>query len=339
MFNISDIFSNKDKEKPDKEQPKNKKEEPSGISLLSALSKEPGTINSAKASLIYDEAYLKAKELYRPDLGEASPYKLDAGKAVGEIIDALNIGNRELIKLSLQDYASPEEHLYGHAVNLCILVLDLGLGLGLEGQSLSDLGIAGLLHDIGEVKYLDLINKNAKLSKDEYDRVKEHPQRSAEILSKFPQEISAIIIEAVKQEHERLDGSGYPLGLKDNGIIEYARVISLADVYEAMTHQRPYRSRYTSQEAIKSILNNKNAFDCSIIKVLIERIGIFPAGTFVRLNTKEVALVVKDNPKMPLRPLVSVILDANGKKLDQPRQMDLAVHSVIYIEECLKACT
>jgi HD-GYP domain-containing protein (c-di-GMP phosphodiesterase class II) len=345
MFRLSDIFS-KHKETKDKSEPQ-VKEEPGtqsrqpmqeGIKISNIIlnDEDKDPINSAKAQEIYSEALSKAKQIYRPGLEEALNFNLNINTLIEKIVNSVNTDNKALLKLCLTGYPSIGEYLYGHVVNVCILAVDLGLGLSFEPSRLNELGTAGFLHDIGEIKYLDIINKDGKLTSNEYIKVKEHPQKSVDILSRFNKELSIKIIDAVRQEHERVDGSGYPSGLKDEQINEYAKIIGLADVYEAMTHQRTYRGRYTSWEAIKEILGNKNAFDARIIKILIERIGIFPVGTFVRLNTKEIASVIKDNKKIPLRPVVNIILDASGKKLEEPKQVDLSENSVIYIEEGLK---
>jgi HD-GYP domain-containing protein (c-di-GMP phosphodiesterase class II) len=345
MFNISDILK-KYKETKNKTQPQEQEKKEAeaqkesriedNINISSFIGQEAATVNNTKAKEIYDEALLKAKEIYRPDLEEKLNFNLNLNTLIEKIVNSTNTGNKELLKLCLVDYSNFEDYLYGHVVNVCIISVDLGLGLGFEPSRLNELGTAGFLHDIGEIKYLDLIDKTSRLTEDEYRRVKEHPQKSVDILSRFSKELSIKIIDAVRQEHERIDGSGYPYGLKDEQINEYAKIIGLVDVYEAMMHQRTYRSKYTSLETIKNILNNKTAFEGRLIKILIERIGIFPAGTFVRLNTREIASVIKDNPKSPLRPVVNIIIDASGKKSDEPKQVDLAKNSVIYIEECLK---
>ena len=345
MFNISDILK-KYKETKNKSQPQEQEKKEAeaqkqirpedNINISSFIGKEETTVNDAKAKEIYNEALAKAKQIYRPDLEEALNFNLNLNTLIEKIVNSISTGNKELLKLCLVDHSNPADYLYGHVVNVCIICVDLGLGLGFEPPRLNELGLASFLHDIGEIRYLDVINKNSRLTKNEYNRVKEHSQKGAEILNKFSREISASIIDTVRQEHERIDGSGYPSGLKNNEISEYAKIIGLVDVYEAMLHQRPYRSKFTPLEAIKTILNNKSAFERNIIKVLIERIGIFPVGMLVRLNTKETALVIKDNLKSPLRPVVNILLDAGGKKLNEPRQVDLAENPVIYIKECLK---
>jgi hypothetical protein len=193
-----------------------------------------------------------------------------------------------------------------------------------------------VLHDIGSVDYLDIINKAAKLSEQDYNKVKEHPKVGLNVLNEFWKDPPAAVSEVVSQEHERLDGSGYPRGIKGKDISEFAQIVALVDIYEAMIHQRPYRNKHTPSETVNTILTNKNAFGYRVIKVLIERMGIFPVGFMVRLNNKEIGLVVKENPKSPLRPVVDIIFTPDNKKLEKPKQIDLARNPVICIEECLE---
>jgi HD-GYP domain-containing protein (c-di-GMP phosphodiesterase class II) len=121
--------------------------------------------------------------------------------------------------------------------------------------------------------------------------------------------------------------------LKGSQIAEQAQVVGLIDVYEALTHQRPYLNKHKI-EAIKSILGMKNAFDSKLVKVLIERVGIFPVGVFVRLSTKEIGIVVENNPKLPFRPIINIMFDTEGRRLKDPKVVNLADNSVIFIEEC-----
>ena len=174
------------------------------------------------------------------------------------------------------------------------------------------------------------------MHEEEYAKIKKHPKTSLEILKSAQGEIAQDIIDAIMQEHERLDGSGYPQGLKDKQISELAQIIGLADLYEAMVHQRPYRNKFSPLETVKLILNNKSAFDCRIIKILIEKIGIFPIGVLVRLNTQEIGTVIKENPRLPLRPVVNVFYDAAGKQLKDHKLIDLSVNPMIFIEECME---
>jgi HD-GYP domain-containing protein (c-di-GMP phosphodiesterase class II) len=292
--------------------------------------------NAKKAQIIYDEFFAKAKEIYHANFS----YKPGLGKEINALIDKLAnrlAGDQKgLLRIFLQDYPPNQEYLCFHVVNTCVISAIIGLSLGYDSSRLLELGTAALLHDVGIIKYLELIYKKKILREEEYAKIKKHPHTSLEILKDAQGEIAQDIIDAIGQEHERLDGSGYPQGLKDKQISELAQIIGLADFYEAMLHRRPYRNKFSSLETVKLILNNKSAFDCRIIKILIEKVGIFPIGVLVRLNTKETGAVLRENPRLPLRPVVNIFFDAAGKQLKEPKQVDLSVNPMIFIEECLE---
>jgi len=302
------------------------------VSVSSAVCRGLGKISSADIAGLYAELLSRTKQIYVSDLKQCfTPW---VNEAVEKLADTLSSGNNEeLLKICSADYIKVEDYLYGHAVNVAILAIEIGIELGYERGRLVELGIASLVHDIGLVKYLDIINQNKILDKEEHDKIKEHPNAGAEILNRISKEIGPGIIEVVKQEHERIDGSGYPLGLKGDEISEFAKIIGLVDVYESKLHSRPYRAKFKSLETINAIIKAKQAFESQFIKILIERVGIFPVGIQVRLNTKEIGVVVKENPQLALRPVVNILFDAQKKKLREPKQIDLAENPIIYIED------
>jgi HD-GYP domain-containing protein (c-di-GMP phosphodiesterase class II) len=308
------------------------------LSVSAAVDKEIERHPNLKLGEAYEETVFKARQFYRVDLDYELGFISGINALIEKIIDLLTTDNdKELLRLCLTDYPKIEDYLYYHAANVSIISLEIGRGLGYERGRLIELGIAAFVHDIGIVKYLEIISQPRVLSKYEYSKVKEHPAMGLEILNNIAKGLSPAILDAVRQEHERLDGSGYPQGLEDDKICEYAQIIGLADVYEALLHPRPYRRKYTPLEAIETILDNKSAFAGSKIKALIESAGIFPVGTLVALNTKEVGAVIKDNPDLVLRPVVNVILDAYGNALKEPKQIDLAKNPMVYIEDCLES--
>jgi len=305
------------------------------VSISSAVCKGLSNVSCEEIVKLYEGVLSYAKHIYVSEL-EQSFVPL-VNKLLEKLVDTLCAGNNgELLRICSADYPRDEDYLYGHVANVCIIAIEIGRGLGYERARLMELGIAAFVHDIGIIKYLDIINKNQILSKVEYDKVREHPHNGSEILSRFGKELGPAVIDVVRQEHERIDGSGYPLGLKGDQISEYAKIVGLVDVYEAMLHKRPYRNKYTSLEAIQTILKSKQAFEPKFIKILMGKMGIFPVGIPVRLNTKEIGVVIKVNPDLPLRPVVKITLDAYNKKLKQPKLIDLANNPAIYIDDCLK---
>jgi HD-GYP domain-containing protein (c-di-GMP phosphodiesterase class II) len=303
------------------------------VSISSALLKEPNSEQAVHTQEMYLQCLSVTDNLYQrggvrdPDLKEKITHCAES------LVRELSDGSYDIVLQALKDYPS-EAFMSRHALNVAIFSIEIGLGLGFAHQSLVPLAVSCLVHDVGSAAYLDLIYKSSVFTPEERTAVREHPMHGPEVLHQVGG-FSAEVVEAIGQEHERLDGSGYPKGLKDAHICEYAQIIGLADVYEAMTHARPYRVKYAAADAMQALLNAKQAFSSKLMKMLIERIGIFPLGSLVRLNTKEVARVIAGNSVLPLRPAVQVLLDAQGKEMQQAKDIDLARNPLIYIEECL----
>lgn len=350
MFRMSDIYDkfkddSKDKKPgPSKgpEEPKSPPETPKaeprrqeGVSFSSAVNRSEARVPSVseKASQIYNDLYQLVRRLYSASSGEGRVAVSDMEWVVNKMISALETDSKSLLKLALDDYPKVEDYFYYHIANVTVLSMELAEAMGYERKGLVEIGVSALLHDIGLIKYEGIIETSKALTRMEYDAVKDHPNAGVEALNKFGDTITPTIRDVVLQEHERLDGSGYPNGLKGSQISEQAQLVGLVDVYEALTHQRPYLNKHKI-EAMKSILGMKNAFDPKLVKALIERVGVFPVGVFVRLNTKEVGMVVENNTKLPFRPVVSIMYDPDGRKIKEPKLVNLAGNSVIFIEEC-----
>ena len=153
----------------------------------------------------------------------------------------------------LKDY---DEYTFMHSVNVCVLSIALGSRVGLDADNLNILGLGALLHDIGKMKLSEsLINKKGSYNAEEYNTVKKHPIYGYEILKDNP-EIPMGTLMAVLQHHENVDGSGYPLGLKDNKISKYAKIVSIVNAYDTLTNDTPYSSAVIPPKALNEILNN-----------------------------------------------------------------------------------
>ncbi len=305
------------------------------VRISSVLNKELEKISEVSTSQLYSEVLDKAKSVYTSELSSQPDFIQKLNPLIGRVIDALQSGNSEILLACLKDYPAIEEFLYYHVANVCISSIAMGTYLGHERQHLVELGVAAFIHDIG-TKSIEIGNKSEMFSDSDYDKMKHHPDEGATILSQIDPGMSQRILDAVRQEHERADGSGYPQGLMSNEINEYAQIIGLADVYEAMMHQRPYRDKYTSIETIRIILKNKKIFSRKVTKALIETFGIFPVDTLVQLNTKEIGVVVKANPDAISRPVIDILIDPYGKELKQPKRVNMAENPVIYVDNCVK---
>jgi HD-GYP domain-containing protein (c-di-GMP phosphodiesterase class II) len=307
------------------------------IKMTEALNKEleKESISSPGVEQLYADAVAKARRMYAEQLKGNINFVAELTPLMDKLVDTVLAGHDELLVSCLRDYQKIEDLFYNHIVNVAIISIAMGVSLGYDRAKLVELGIASFIHDIG-VKDIEIINRPGALTDRDYDQLKRHPEEGAIILSKIDAGLNKRILDAVRQEHERADGSGYPKGLVYDEINEYALIIGLADVYEAMMHRRPYRARYTALETVRTILRNKKIFSCKVIKALIEAFGLFPVQALVQLNTKEIGIVVKRNFDHISRPIVDILIDPYGKELPKPKRINLAENPVIYIDNCVK---
>ena len=308
--------------------------------------KEPvsGEVSPSQKFDSDNKKYAEAKELYGQALSiaiqltQASLVNVDTGSisdTVKKLIDFIGSSSQELVEVMFAKEYQDENFLSINRVNVCILALEVGLGLSMSQAELIELGVASFFHDIGVIAHIDIISQPRKLRSEEYQKIKKHPLAGRKIIESSGCVLSTNILAAVEQEHERMDGSGYPKGIDGDSIHLYAKIIGFTDVYESLTQQRPYRESYNCLRAIKFILKNKKGFDSKVIKAFLERVGFSPRGTLVELSTKEVARVIEHNSKYPMAPKVLILLDSQGKKLAIPKEVDLSAKSTIHITQCL----
>ncbi len=251
---------------------------------------------------------------------------------VGDIVEYLIFGNVELLSL-FYEYES-DNYMHSHMVNTTIMSIEVGLGMGYNKSQLNELGLASFLHDIGMIKAGKLEMEARKLSEEEYSQIKNHPLYGAEILSKI-KDISEPVIYVAKEEHERMNGAGYPNNLKDGEISEYARIVAIVDVYEALTHNRPHRKKSSPHDTVKELIANNPLFDSNILKVMINKVGLYPTSSWVELNSNEIGKVMINNNEFPLRPVVHILFDAAGQALKEPRIINLAKQFNLFIKKPL----
>jgi HD-GYP domain-containing protein (c-di-GMP phosphodiesterase class II) len=226
-----------------------------------------------------------------------------------------------------------EGGLSEHAVDVTILSLMVGWTMGYDIKRLMPLGMVAFLHDVGMYKVPeDILHKQGKLTEREFKAVKRHPLRSAEILSRLGEKY-AWLANLSLQVHERADGSGYPKGLKEDTIHEFAHIVGLVDMFSAMIKSRPYRDRIEKNKAMKTILSYKAKFSVKVLKAFLKQISFFPLGSQVKLNDRSVGRVITTNPDFPLKPTVEILYDHLGNKLVKPRIIDLSKEPLLYIRE------
>jgi HD-GYP domain-containing protein (c-di-GMP phosphodiesterase class II) len=225
-----------------------------------------------------------------------------------------------------------EDYLITHLINVMIYSLKIGTGLKYPVEELLELGLAALLYDIGFFRIPENITgKNSKLTETELNTVKKHTEIGKNILYQFHAE-HPMLSRVAYEHHERTNGSGYPGGLKEDAICEYATITGLADTFDAMIHNRPHRKALAQYFSVKELIVSKNSlFSAKLIKVFLDEMGIFPVGSYVRLNNMETGRVISNSRIHPLKPTVKMILNSRGEKLPEETIIKLEGHPVLYV--------
>jgi len=226
----------------------------------------------------------------------------------------------------------PEMYLPRHNVNVAALAVKVALGMGYSDDELKRLALAALMHDVGMLDMpAQIWTKKKTLSPSEAGALRKHPFFGYELLKPIDE-----IAKVVLQEHERMNGTGYPQGLSGRDIHEFAYIIGIADIYNSLTHIRPYREkRYSSLEAIQEIIKKeKPKFPTIVLKSLIAHF-LFPVGTSVELSGGEKAEVVEENRTSPMRPVVKITHDKNDREYDKHKIVNLDRDQTFFIIRCL----
>lgn len=242
------------------------------------------------------------KNILRGTQGDLRPIK----EAIDCIIDDLRQNPGACV--GLYSLCSYDEETYTHSINVCILSVSAAGVLGWPISDIKNLGVGALLHDVGKVLIpKHIINKPTLLSDEEYSLVKTHAMKGFELLQSC-YGVGAVVAHAALDHHERLDGSGYPRQVKGEDISELGRMTAVADVYEAMTADRPQR-KAVLPETVQAFLMEKRGtlFDGDMVEAMFKRIALYPTGTILSLWGGYVAVVVKQDQRANHRPIVRIV--------------------------------
>ncbi|HOY65465.1 MAG TPA: HD-GYP domain-containing protein [Candidatus Ozemobacteraceae bacterium] len=257
---------------------------------------------------------------------EAAPSKEVASHLVGEILaspDAI---------INLIDIKSFDDYTFTHNINVATIAIMIGHAMDMKKDDLHELGTGALLHDVGKLKVsLSILNKDGKLTDSEFAEMKRHSVYGYEILCR-----SVDLTERSRQvallHHERFGGSGYPKGLKGRDIPLFARITTIADVYDALTTDRPYRVSMTPYDAIKIVMSGvDNQFDPEVLQHFIRRLSLYPNGSLVKLNDGSIGMVLRANRQAVMRPVIKILRDKNGVRLKQRQEIDLMSEKTLFI--------
>lgn len=249
---------------------------------------------------------------------------------VDNIIDDL-VSNNSLY-IGMAELKNYDDYTYQHSVNVCALAIILGISNGYNRLQLQNLGMGALLHDIGKIKIpLEIINKPGFLNYKEYIEVKKHPWEGF-MIARMTENLPKSSICCILQHHERFDGRGYPRGLSNGNIHEYASIIAVTDVFDALVSDRPYRPGYSNHEAVEIIEQGKDTvFSGRFVDKLISHISIYPPGTVVGLSTGDLGVVTHENPNNLKKPQLKLLFDQDNQVYQSNQIMDLSEYENITI--------
>jgi len=240
------------------------------------------------------------------------------------------------VTIELWNLKTLKDYLYLHSVNVAVVSVMIGWRMNLNNQELEDLSLGVLLHDVGKVTVADSIhNKPSKLTTDEFKEMQQHTARGFAFL-RDRGAFNPIVWSVAHQHHEMFDGTGYPKGRKGKEIHQYSRIAVVADIFDALTSDRPYKSGWAFHKVIlymQNIIPDK--LDPQVLKTFVSLIPLYPRGTAVKLSTGEMGMVVENLLGNYHQPIVRVIMDKSGRVLGarECREIDLSKETEISIAD------
>lgn len=214
------------------------------------------------------------------------------------------INNNDAIAIDINALKTSDEYTFKHSVDVATMSMILAKQQGLSQKQIYEIGVAGLLHDIGKTKIpLEILNKPGKLTDEEFAVMKQHPVFGYHMINdknEFSNEISLAIL----QHHEKMNSHGYPLGFPSDKITSYAKILTVTDIYDALVTERPYKSAFSQRDAVEMIMSMTEELDITAMKSFLESIILYPVDSIVELSNGERARVVKNNVHYILRPTV-----------------------------------
>lgn len=239
------------------------------------------------------------------------------------IVDAVNCKNDVFCYLA--HLKTQDVHTYAHCLNVALICNLFGLWLGYEGDDLRNLTLAGILHDIGKTQLDDsIIKKPERLTDSEYDYIKKHAYLGYKLVENLdiPEEIKMGIL----MHHEKIDGSGYPLGLTDDRISRTAKIIAICDIYEAMTADRVYRPKICPFEVIRNFEQNSyDLLDTQLLLAFLQNIVYTYVGSHVMLSDGREAEIVFINQSQLSKPIVKIC----DSFIDLSQERDLFIKHIL----------
>lgn len=234
---------------------------------------------------------------------------------VDEISAAIAVSPRTL--LGVVQLKNKDEYTYLHSVAVCALMVCVARHMELDEREVRELGLAGLLHDIGKMGIPEIIlNKEGRLTEDEFELVRDHPEHGYKLLVQA-EGVGEAALDVCRHHHEKMDGSGYPFGLPEESITLAARLGAVCDVYDAVTSTRAYKEAWEPQQAIARMWSWEGHFDRKLLFTFMQAIGLFPVGMLVRLRSNRLGVILEKSRRSAL-PRALAFYDTRERALIEP---------------------
>lgn len=242
------------------------------------------------------------------------------------------------VAFSITDIRNYDDYTYQHSVSVCILATLIGVSNGYNQSQLYELALGAILHDIGKLTVpQDILNKPDKLNANEMKLILAHPWEGFNIIRNTNQ-IPLLSAHVALQHHEKLDGLGYPRNMTGENIHEYAKITAIADIFDALTSDRPYRAGFSNEEALKILRSEGNTkVDAEFIDMLSLHISLLPRGSVVLLSTGDTAVVIEENVKTPYAPVVKLLYNASQQIYENNKTVDLQKFNTIKIKRAFNS--
>ncbi|MDH4127549.1 MAG: HD-GYP domain-containing protein [Spirochaetota bacterium] len=266
-------------------------------------------------------------------------FNFDDTKRIAErILHDIDEADEEIINLlAIQIY---DEYTYTHSLNVGIISMMMARKIGRDDKFVKEIGLSGFLHDIGKTKIpYELIHKKEPLTPKEFEIMKKHPVYGYELIKDSPQ-LSKSVKDVILLHHERYDGSGYPFGLKGDQISDEVGIVAIAESYDSLTSDHPYRKAHSKRDSFQKLLKEtRTLFKTDVVhrfvndvgNILLKENNFFTIGCYVLLNTNEIAKVVSKDSEMTSQPGVEIVVNQQGKILSKPIYVDLMRDGTRYI--------
>ncbi len=243
---------------------------------------------------------------------EARKYNKVDTKLIKDLVNRLAdevLQNRQLL-FEFPDVRSYDSYLFAHCLNVCILSLRIGMALNYNEVQLRDLGVGAVMHDVGSM-YVDpkVVEKPGRLSPEEFSQIQQHSIKGFNLL-RDQKDVNLLSAHVAFQHHERIDGTGYPRALKNTDICEFARIVAIADFFDALTSERKHRKAYSNSKAVEMIKEEAGMkTDNLLTELFLKNVAMYSTGSLLELNSGEIGVVISNRRHHQDRPLVRILTD------------------------------